>query len=131
MAGRNRDIRQIRFINGEEVLANILHWEEDNFIEINNALSMIPIESDEENKSFYILKPLISYTNDLGKFITVNPNSIMCISEPSPTVLDQYTSSLRDIIHQLDDEEEIRQQSGTVVSIDSKRKLLTEEDESL
>ena len=132
MAGRNRNIQQIRFINGEEVLANIVHWEEDSFIEMNNALSMIPIESDvDDGRAFYMLKPLVSYTDDLGQSITVNPGSIMCMCEPSPTVMEQYTSSLRDILHQLEDDAEVRQKSGKVVSIDTKRKLLTEEDESL
>ena len=78
MAGRGKDVQQIRFINGLECLANILHWEDDTFIEINNALAMESLDLDtEDSKAYYMLKPLISYTDDLTKGITVNPNSIM------------------------------------------------------
>ena len=127
MAGRNRDVQQIRFINGLECLANIVHWEEDAFIEINNALAMEGLESEPgDDKAYYLLKPLVSYTDDLSKPITVNPGSIMCMSEPSPTVLEQYQASLREILHQLDDDPEI-DSATNIVSFDSRKRLLTED----
>ena len=132
MAGSRRDIQHFRFINGIEVIANVLHWEEDSFIEINNALMMEPIENPEDDgRSFYVLKPMVSYSDNLGKGITVNPNAIMCVTEPSSIVLEQYTSSLRDILHQLEDDASPDDKTSNVVAFDSKRKLLTEEDESL
>ena len=125
MAGRNRSIQQIRFINGTECIANILSWDED-IIEINNALVMEPLESEiDDPKSYYLLKPLVSYSDDLGKAITVNPGAIMCVSEPSPTVQEQYQGSLREILNQLDDESE--KGDTNVVSFDSRRRTLTED----
>ena len=127
MAGRNRDIQQIRFINGLECLANIVHWEEEAFVEINNALVMEGLESEPgDNKAYYLLKPLVSYTDDLSKPITVNPGSIMCMCEPSSTVLEQYQASLREILHQLDDDPEI-DSATNIVSFDSRKRLLTED----
>ena len=126
MAGRNRSIQQIRFINGTECIANILSWDED-IIEINNALVMEPLESDpDDHKAYYLLKPLVSYSDDLGKAVTVNPGAIMCVSEPSPTVLEQYQGSLREILNQLDDESEDKG-DGNVVAFDSRKRLLTED----
>ena len=129
MAGRGRDVQQIRFINGLECLANIIHWEEDTFIEINNALAMESLEPEiGDERSYYMLKPLVSYTDDLTKSITVNPNSIMCMTEPSPTVMKQYESSLQEILGQLDDEKPAVVDSNTnVLSFDSRKKLLTED----
>jgi hypothetical protein len=125
MAGRNRSIQQIRFINGTECIANILAWDED-IIEVNNALAMEPIESDpDDHKSYYLLKPLVSYSEDLSKAITVNPGAILCVSEPSPTVVEQYQGSLREILNQLDDEGEGTE--GNVVALDSRRRTLTED----
>ena len=127
MAGRNRDIQQIRFINGLECLANIVHWEEDSFIEINNALVMEGLESEPgDDKAYYLLKPLVSYSDDLSKPVTVNPNSIMCMCAPSPTVLEQYQTSLREILHQLDDDPEM-DSATNIVSFDSRKRLLTED----
>ena len=126
MAGRNRSIQQIRFINGTECIANILSWDED-IIEINNALVMEPLESDpDDHKSYYLLKPLVSYVDDLSKLITVNPSSIMFIAEPSPTVAEQYASSLREILNQLDDDGEASGDTN-VVSFDSRKRILTED----
>ena len=126
MAGRNRSIQQIRFINGTECIANILSWDED-IIEINNALVMEPLESDiDDHKSYYLLKPLISYSDDLSKAITVNPGAIMCVSEPSSTVVDQYSGSLREILNQLDDGDG-EGTEGNVVALDSRRRTLTED----
>ena len=127
MAGRNRSIQQIRFINGTECIANILHWEDDAYIEINNALVMEALESDpDDHKAYYLLRPLVSYSDDLSKAVTVNPGAIMCVSEPSPTVLEQYQGSLREILNQLDDETDSKG-AGNVVSLDSRKRLLTED----
>ena len=126
MAGRNRSIQQIRFINGAECIANILVWDED-IIEMNNALVMEALESDpDDHKSYYLLKPLISYSDDLSKAITVNPGAIMCVSDPSSTVVEQYQGSLREILNQLDDEGDSKGDTN-VVSFDSRKRLLTED----
>ena len=127
MAGRNTDVQQIRFINGLECLANILHWEDDAFIEMNNALVMEGLEADPgDDRAYYMLKPLVSYTDDLSKSITVNPGSIMCVSEPSPTVMEQYKSSLREILNQIDDDPK-NDSASNIVSFDSRKRLLTED----
>ena len=127
MAGRDRIIKQIRFINGSEVLASILSWEDGEFVEINNALEMEPLESDiDDSKTYYLLRPMVSYIDDLGKIIQVNPSSIMCMTDPSPTVLQQYEGSLRDILHQMDDGA-TRDSGSNIVSFDSRKRILTED----
>lgn len=128
MAGRNRSIQQIRFLDGTEVLANILFWEEDTMIEANNILQMLPMdemEHPDENRTFYILKPLVLYTDDLAKVTIINPASIMTVTEPSDTMISQYRSSLAEISLAMDDSED----SGptNVVSFKSKKRLLTED----
>ena len=130
MAGANRNIQQIRLIDGTEILANVIHWEDDQYIEANNILMMEPLDSPEdEDRAYYILKPLVSYTDNLAKTSTFNPGSVICVTEPSTMVLQQYANSIRDIIRQMGTEGE--EGPSNVVAFNSKRKLLTEEDESL
>ena len=129
MAGRNRDIQQIRFLDGTEVLANILFWEEDTLIEANNILEMLTMEDMEhpnEDRSYYMLKPLVMYTDDVSKKSMINPNSIMTVTKPSDTVIAQYTASLAEIIHAMEGELDGEGPSN-VVAFDSKKKLLTED----
>ena len=129
MAGRNRDIQQIRFLDGTEVLANILFWEEDTLIEANNILEMISMEDMEhpnEDRSYYMLKPLVMYTDDVAKKSMINPNSIMTVTKPSDTVIAQYTASLAEIVHAMEGDLDGEGPSN-VVAFDSKKKLLTED----
>jgi len=129
MAGRNRDIQQIRFLDGTEVLANILFWEEDTLIEANNILEMLTMEDMEhpnEDRSYYMLKPLVMYTDDVSKKSMINPNSIMTVTKPSDTVIAQYTASLAEIVHAMEGDLDGESPSN-VVAFDSKKKLLTED----
>ena len=129
MAGRNRNIQQIRFLDGTEVLASILHWEEDTYIEANNILEMLAMEDmdhPDDSKTYYILKPLVMYTDDLAKPTTINPGSIMTVTEPSDTVKSQYASSLAEITHAMGDGTEDEGPTN-VVAFSRKKKLLTED----
>ena len=100
------DIQQMRLTNGMEIVANIVHWDDDTNIEVNYALIMevLPEFGDEEEyKSYYVLKPLVSYTDDLAKSTVINPAAVMVVSDPSPTVVKQYKNSIKDISSQLGD----------------------------
>lgn len=100
------DIQQMRLTNGMEIVANIVHWDDDTNIEVNYALIMevLPEFGDEEEyKSYYVLKPLVSYTDDLAKSTVINPAAVMVVSDPSPTVIKQYKNSIKDISSQLGD----------------------------
>jgi hypothetical protein len=127
------NIQQIQMMNGQEVIADIQHWQEDTFIEANNILELIPINEldldPEETKSYYILKPWITYTDDLTKSTTINPAAVMCMTDPSPTVLEQYNSSLEEITRGMEAQGEAERESiGNVVSFLPKKQpsLLTE-----
>ena len=108
------DIQQMRLVNGTEIVANILHWDDDTNIEVNYALIMevLPEFGDEEEyKSYYVLKPLVSYTDDLAKPTVINPGAVMVVSEPSPTVIKQYKNSIKDISSQLGDNKDSGEKS--------------------
>ena len=108
------DIQQIRLVNGTEIVANIVHWDDDTNIEVNYALIMevLPEFGDEEEyKSYYVLKPLVSYTDDLAKSSVINPGAVMVVSDPSPTVIKQYKNSIKDISSQLGDNKDSGERS--------------------
>ncbi len=62
------NVQQIRFSNGVEVLANVISWEDEELMEANLILEIEKKEELnfdlEDTKSYYILKPWISYTYD-------------------------------------------------------------------
>ena len=125
------NIQQIRFVNGMEAIANILHWDEDN-IEVNYLLQMDVLpeygEDPDEDRSFYILRPMVSYTDDLTKATTVNPSSIMTVSDPAPVVIKQYKNSIKEITSQMSNKEE-DSTVGNVIAFNPKKspQMLTED----
>lgn len=126
------NIQQIRFVNGMEAIANILHWDDDTNIEVNYLLQMDVLpeygEDPDEDRSFYILRPMVSYTDDLTKATTVNPGSIMTVSDPSPVVIKQYKNSIKEITSQMVNKEE-DSTVGNVIAFNPKKspQLLTED----
>ena len=126
------NIQQIRFVNGMEAIANILHWDEDTSIEVNYLLQMDVLpeygEDPDEDRSFYILRPMVSYTDDLTKATTVNPSSIMTVSDPAPVVIKQYKNSIKEITSQMSNKEE-DSTVGNVIAFNPKKspQMLTED----
>ena len=124
------NIQQIRFVNGMEAIANILHWDEDN-IEVNYLLQMDVLpeygEDPDEDRSFYILRPMVSYTDDLTRATTVNPSSVMTVSDPAPVVIKQYKNSIKEISAQMTNKEE-DSTVGNVIAFNPKKspQMLTE-----
>ena len=121
-------VKQMLMTNGEEVLAEILDWKEGTYIEACNILSVIPYEIEgEDGKAYYILKPWVSYTDDIGKSSYINPNNVISLTDPSPVVLVQYQSSVDEISDGLKDDDmtAVKNSQGNVLSFTPKT-LLTE-----
>ena len=105
------NVQQIRFANGTEVLANLCKWDDEEFIEANCILEIerrsldVEFESDE-GRSFYVLKPWVSYIDDMHKMTSINPVSIVSVTTPAPIVVEQYGTSLTEIIRYMDETSE-------------------------
>lgn len=130
-----KSLQQLRLNDGLEVIANIITWDEDTMIEANNILIMEILtdyqDDPTEDKSYYILKPLVSYTDDLSKISILNPSSVIAVTEPSPVVIKQYHNSIREIQDQMDEivkADRERGSTGNVLSFVPKSppELLTE-----
>jgi hypothetical protein len=121
-------VKQMLMTNGEEILACILEWKEGTYIEACNILSVIPYEIEgEDGKAYYILKPWVSYTDDIGKSSFINPNNVISLTEPSPVVVEQYRGSVEEISDGLKDDGDkvAKGVEGNVLSFTPKT-LLTE-----
>ena len=141
------NVAQFKLINGEELLAEVVESTMETFV-VKNALTMEPLDPElwdeyesEPNKSFYVLRPFISYVDDLEKNVSLNPISVVCVTLPSEVVLEQYMGSVEQIQTELMSamwgrEEQDNHpdaiaatQKGNVVSLRSRKKLLTEDSE--
>lgn len=119
------NLQQIRFTDGLEVIANIMTWDEDTMIEANYILIMEILtdyqEDPTEDRSFYILKPMVSYIDDLSKTSIINPSAVISVTEPSEVVIKQYKNSITEIQDQMTeiakaDKDKSRDSVGNVVA---------------
>jgi hypothetical protein len=142
------NIVQFKLLNGEEMIAEMIEGNTETFI-IKNALTMEPLDPEmydqyegDPSKSFYLLRPFISYIDDLEKNVSLNPISVVCVTLPSEVVLEQYMGSVEQIQTELmaalydrngqeDDYDKpdavAKSVKGNVVSLTTRKQLLTEE----
>jgi len=118
------NIQQIRFSNGTEVLANVILWQDDELMEANCILEIDRRTYDpdfdvEENKSYYVLKPWISYIDNMHKVSVINPVSILSVTTPAPIVVEQYANSLTEIIKYMTDKVEPEDEAETELRTDN------------
>lgn len=146
------NIVQFKLLNGEEMIAEMIEGNTETFI-VKNALTMEPLDPElydqyegDPTKAFYVLRPFISYIDDLEKNVSLNPISVVCVTLPSEVVLEQYMGSVDQIQTELmaamwekqaqqDDYEKpdavAKPMQGNVVSIATRKQLLTEESDSV
>ena len=101
-------ITQIKLITGQEILAQSIEDDTPETFVISHALEMVAVEYEDDelqlNKSYYILRPFVSYPEALDVAVSVNPNAIVCINKPSKKVIEQYTGSVDAIQEMLVDD---------------------------
>ena len=126
---------QMKLLSGDEIICTF-SAERDSTIEgfhITQVLHMLPygeIDPYEETES-YILRPYVTYTDNLNDEIMLNPISVVFVAAPSEPIYHQYQKSVAEIqaklIGKLGDEPE-QPEVTNVVSFPSRKHLLTEDD---
>jgi hypothetical protein len=77
-----------------------------------------------------VLRPFVAYTANLDQVVSINPLTVVCINAPSDAVIEQYLSSIDKIQEMLvvtEPASPVADSTGNVVSLTSRKKLLTED----
>ena len=143
MKATNSEVVQIRLVTGDEILCTFsddVESDENSFM-VHSILQMIPLSDVDpltETES-YILRPYITYTDNLQRVISLNPVSVVCLAYPSRAIEAQYYNSLAEIEkqmgHNIDYDMDAEDETipprdsnvSNVVSFPSHKKLLTED----
>ena len=96
---------QMKLVNGEELIACYENFGEGgDEMSVTYALSMSPLEFEyeemadlDQTRSYYVLRPFISYTDDLANNVGINPNAVIALTTPSDAVVEQYLGSVNQI----------------------------------
>ena len=143
MKATGKEVVQMKLVSGDEILCTFSERneiEETSFI-VHSVLQMIPMNDPDliaETES-YILRPYVTYVDNLQKEVSLNPVTVIMVTYPSTAIEAQYYMSLAEIEKQLgyeepdstEDDYHARPQSDSgvsnVLSFPSRKQLLTED----
>ena len=124
------DIIQVRLSTGEEVICTFVEafTTEDRF-RVHSILEMIPITPDDmlEEVEQYLLRPYVTYTDDLTRESSLNPVAVVMVSPPSEAIRNQYILSVSEIQAKLGNLKPVTPNSGNVISFHNRKQVLTED----
>ena len=105
----NNEVVQLKLVTGEQVIATFTddNSESPETFRIYGALEMIPLVEESEEfliesgTEFYIMRPWITYADNLMDAIAVNPATVVYIAPPSVSLKIQYLKSFDEIQQKL------------------------------
>lgn len=102
----SNNYRQLKLTNGEEMIADVLEWanDEDASIIIRSALKIVMTERDDGIR-LYALRPWMVYCEDMNHLLTVNADQIIGETTPSEPLLKQYTLTVSEFAKAYEKEE--------------------------
>ena len=132
----SQDIVQIKLITGSEIICTFVeggHTPEE--FRVHSILEMIPLTDPEDlvEVEQYILRPYVTYGEDLKTEVSLNPISVVLVAQPAAAIRDQYILSVNEIQSKLGRSIPaipLTSDSDTpnnVVSFTSRKQLLTED----
>ena len=87
----SKNYRQLKLANGEEMIADVLQWanDDDASIVIRSALRIAMTER-QDGMRLYALRPWMVCCEDMNHLLTVNADQVVGETNPSKLLLKQY-----------------------------------------
>lgn len=87
--------KQIKLVNGDEFIANVLDVQEEEGVMImSEALRIVEVENIEEGVSYFALRPLMSFTDEIDKLHIINTAHVSVETFPSDQILNHYKTTI-------------------------------------
>lgn len=87
--------KQIKLVNGDEFIANVLDVQEEEGVMImSEALRIVEVENIEEGVSYFALRPLMSFTDEIDKLHVINTAHVSVETFPSDSILKYYKATI-------------------------------------
>jgi len=95
----SNNYRQLKLSNGEEVIADVLQWanDDDASIVIRSALKLVMTER-QDGARLYALRPWMICCEDMDHLLTINADQIIGETMPSTQLLTQYKLTVSDYV---------------------------------
>jgi len=121
------DIKQFKLTNDDEILCEVIHWDDDEgTVIIKGAVRIINIEDFSRGVRFYSFKPWIMFQDDPNEVSLLNVGHIIVEATPTKEVLKHYHKTLKEIRKQLD--ERTKKRSFPLEKVAGKMDEMSEEE---
>ena len=102
------DIKQFIMANGDEIVCEVLEWasEVDPDMVVRKAFKVVQIDDPIRGIRYFTLRPWMLYQIGDEIFNTINTNHIVSEGNPSPQLLHQYQTAIRETEKQDEEFEE-------------------------
>jgi hypothetical protein len=108
----SNNYRQLKLSNGEELIADVLQWanDEDASIVIRSALKIVMTER-QDGARLYALRPWMICCEDMDHLLTINADQIIGETTPSTQLLTQYKLTVSDYVTSYEEDNKSLDQS--------------------
>jgi len=90
------NVKQFKLVTGEEILADLVSSELDEYEEeilfLRNVYLLVATENFEEGIRFYTFRPFMMHQYEDNKILALNAGAVICSALPDRKVVDQYES---------------------------------------
>lgn len=124
----SNNYRQLKLATGEEVIADVLQWanDEDASIVIRAALKIVMSERHDGIR-LYALRPWMICCEDMDHLLTVNADQIVGETTPAEQLLKQYIATITEYaaVHQEDVEDFDAEELSTMLDSANSDKIIS------
>lgn len=94
------NIKQLKIADGSEIICEIMEELEEDIV-VRGAFRIARVDLENE-RSYYMFKPWMTYVERPDHFITINLYHLIAASVPSKEILDQYTNVIEKIKEEIE-----------------------------
>jgi len=112
------DIKQLKLSSGEEILASIIDWDQEEIV-CRNALKLLTIPDPNTGNIYHTLRPWMLFQCSDENIITINPSHLIGIANPEEKIVNQYLDTVNYLIEKgIEEEDPFEQEKEDDLSID-------------
>jgi len=92
------ELRQFKLSSGEEIVCEIMHWNDEENLEIvvRKAMRLVMQQGDDGTK-YYSFRPWMIYQESSEDILVLNTNTVVGIAWPPETLIVQYDEAVKDM----------------------------------
>ena len=94
---KRENVRQFKLVSGEEILCEIIEWDNDVSEEIivRNIYNIVSVNNEKTSVRYYTFEPFMCLQTEDSMFQTLNPYHVVVTAIPTNEILDQFESNVK------------------------------------